>query len=116
MTDNSRLKPVTAASSVAAGLLIFTASALATSAVGVDVDLLAQPENLIALGADNARVFLWSWLAALFYYLLLLPVLVYLDRWLGARSGMVRIWTMAGVGYVTVGQFSWRSTQPYSRR
>lgn len=45
MTASFELKTVPAASSVAAGLLIFTASALATSAVGVDVDLLAEPET-----------------------------------------------------------------------
>lgn len=101
----SRFRVATAVSTIAAGLLIVIAAILAISAVGVNVDLLAQPQNLITLGADAAIVFRWSWLLAMFgYHILLIPVILYLGWWLAAHSPhLIRTTTVIGLGYALVG-------------
>lgn len=103
--DTRRIRTVTAVSTIAAGILIILVEALDISAVGVDVDLLAQPADLITVGAAKTDIFRWSWLLAVFgYYLLLIPIMLHLRSWLDKVShNLAHLYTTAGIAYAIVG-------------
>jgi hypothetical protein len=103
--DARQFRTVTAISAIVAGVLIVLVEVLSISAVSADVDLLSEPADLITLGADEAGILRWSWLlAVLGFYVLLIPVILYLGHRLDSRSpGLSRLVMVVGIGSVFVG-------------
>lgn len=59
----------------------------------------------LSIGADGARLLRWGLILDMFsYYLPLLPVALFLWRWLGSRNpNWVLFYTSCGLGYILVG-------------
>jgi hypothetical protein len=76
-------------------------------AVDFNFDVLSDPANLITAGLDAgaARLFRWgSILEILGYFLLLIPVTLYLWYWLKPRNpNLVNVVTVLGLGSIFIG-------------
>ena len=70
-----------------------------------NVDATTNPALLIAVGADGASLSRWGMILDMFsYYLPLLPVALFLWRWLGSRDpDWVLFYTSCGLGYILIG-------------
>ena len=68
---------------------------LATLAAGVDAEGFSDPGAFISAGSHGGTLMRWSWIADMFgYYLLLVPVALFLYAWLLPRSPhLVRLYT-----------------------
>jgi hypothetical protein len=68
-------------------------------------DVATNPALQLSVGADGANLLRWGMiLDMLGYYLPLLPVALFLRRWLGQRNpDWVRFYTICGLGYILIG-------------
>jgi len=108
MNDQITYKHIAAISAFISGAVQFATVAISISAVGVNVDLLAEPVNMILLDARGTEMFRWAWMLSIFgYYLLLIPVAVYLQAWFQPRNeGLARTTTSFAMVYFIVGTIS----------
>ena len=69
------------------------------------MDAVTNPALWLAVGADGASLLRWGMiLDMLSYYLPLLPVALFLWRWLGSRNpNWVLFYTSCGLGYILIG-------------
>jgi Domain of unknown function (DUF4386) len=69
------------------------------------IDAAANPALWLSVGADGASLLRWGMILDMFsYYLPLLPVALFLWRWLRARSpNWVLFYTSCGLGYILIG-------------
>jgi hypothetical protein len=68
-------------------------------------DIATNPALMLSVGTDGANLLRWGMiLDMLSYYLPLLPVALFLQRWLGPRNpDWVRFFTICGLGYILIG-------------
>ena len=68
-------------------------------------DVATNPALMLSVGTDGANLLRWGMiLDMLGYYLPLLPLALFLQRWLGPRNpDWVRFYTICGLGYILIG-------------
>ena len=88
---------------LALGSIVLSVSG--TAAIDFNVDAATNPALLIAVGADGASLSRWGMILDMIgYYLPLLPVALFLWRWLGSRDpDWVLFYTSCGLGYILIG-------------
>ena len=71
----------------------------------ISPDVATNPALTLSVGADGANLLRWGMiLDMLGYYLPLLPVALFLQRWLRPRNpDWVRFYTICGLGYILIG-------------
>jgi len=108
MNDDPLFKRIAAITAIFSGILQLVTIIISISAVGVVVELLAEPIGMITLGDRGADMFRWAWTLSIFgYYLLLAPAVVYLSSWLNSRNdGLIRTATIFGLVYIIAGAIS----------
>jgi hypothetical protein len=86
----------------AMGNIVFTVLAMPTN---TSTDILTNPILALSVGPDGASLLRWGMIFDMFgFYLLLLPIAIFLWRWLGARDpDWVRFYTACGLGYILIG-------------
>lgn len=107
MSYRTSLRQIATISAIAAALLILASTVVLSMAVDFNMDFLSDPAGLITagLGAGAASLFRWgSILELLGYFLLLIPVALYLWHWLNPHNpGLVGLATVFGLGSIFVG-------------
>lgn len=105
MTDQTSFRRIAALSAIAAALCIIGSIIVLSVATDFNFDLLSNPVDLINLDADAAAVFRWGSILELFgYFLFLIPVVLFLWRWLSPQSpNLVGMYTLFGLGAVFTG-------------
>jgi len=88
---------------LALGSIVLSVSGMA--AMDFNMDAATNPALLIAVGADGASLSRWGMILDMIgYYLPLLPVALFLWRWLGSRDpDWVLFYTSCGLGYILIG-------------
>ena len=88
---------------LALGSIVLSVSG--TAAIDFNVDAATNPALLIAVGADGASLSRWGMILDMIgYYLPLLPVALFLWRWLRSRNpDWVLFYTSCGLGYILIG-------------
>ena len=78
---------------------------LSGMALDFNMEAATNPALLLSVGADGANLSRWGMiLDMLGYYLPLLPVALFLWRWLGSRDpDWVLFYTLCGLGYILIG-------------
>jgi len=78
---------------------------MVTMAVDFDFEVMADQARLITLGPRSADLMGWGEFLAMFgYYLLLIPVALYLRHWLRNRNpNLVNLYTVCGLGFIFIG-------------
>ena len=68
-------------------------------------DMVANPALMLSVGTDGAELLRWGMILDMFgYYLPLLPLALFLQRWLGPKNpDWVRFYTICGLGYILIG-------------
>ena len=105
MHDQTTFGRFSAISAILSAPLALLSTFIAIAAVGFNFDLLDEPAGLIKLGSGPANLFAWSWiLAALGFYLLLVPAALYLDDWLKSKKpNLLKMYTVFGLSYIFIG-------------
>ena len=108
MNDQTSFRRIAAISAILSAPLALLSTFIAIAAVGFNFELLDEPVGLVKLGAGAAELFAWSWiLAALGFYLLLIPAAIYLRYWLKSlEPNLVGMYTAFGLGYCFIGAIS----------
>ena len=85
--------------------LALASDVLLTLPINFSPDVATNPALWLAVGADGANLLRWGMiLDMLGYYLPLLPLALFLQRWLGPRNpDWVRFYTICGLGYILIG-------------
>jgi hypothetical protein len=95
-----------AASTAIASFVVAIASGVAQGIpTNFSMDVMTDTTLMLSLGADGANLLRWGMiLDMLGYYLMLLPLALFLQRWLGPKSpDWVRFFTICGLGYIFIG-------------
>ena len=68
-------------------------------------DVATNPALMLSVGTDGANLLRWGMILDMFsYYLPLLPVALFLWRWLASKNpDWVRFYTFCGLGYILIG-------------
>lgn len=105
MNDETSFRRITAISAIISALLALAATVIVTIAVEFDFELMSDQAGLIALGARAAEILRFGETLGLFgYYLLLVPLALYLWYWLKPRSPkMVTMYTVFGLANIFIG-------------
>lgn len=105
MINDSSFRRITIASAIISLPLALAANVILMLAVKFDFELMADQAGLLTLGARAARTMRLGEMAGLFgYYLLLVPVVLYLGYRLRLRSpNLVTMYTVFGLAFVVVG-------------
>lgn len=105
MTNDSSFKRITITSAIISLPLALAANLILMLAVKFDFNLMADQTGLLTLGARAAKTMRLGETAGLFgYYLLLVPVVLYLGYRLKSRSpNLVTMYTVFGLAFVVVG-------------
>ena len=106
MNDQTSFRRIAAISAILSAPLALLSTFIAIAAAGFNFELLDEPVGLVKLGAGAAELFAWSWiLAALGFYLLLIPAAIYLRYWLKSlEPNLVGMYTAFGLGYCFIRQ------------
>ena len=67
-------------------------------------EVFTDPVLMLSVGADGANLLRWGMILDMFgYYLLLLPVALFLWRWFEASNpNWIRFYTFCGLGYILI--------------
>jgi hypothetical protein len=86
-------------------LFALTSNVLSGIAYNFSPDVFTNPALMLSIGADGASLLRWGMiLDMLGYYLPLLPLALFLQRWLGPRNpDWARFYTICGLGYIFIG-------------
>lgn len=105
MNDQLLFKRVAVISAFSAAISILASTVILFSAVDFETDFLSSPVDLITLDADAVETFRWGSIVETFgYFVLLIPVTLYLWYWLRPRSPrLVTLYTVFGVVAITFG-------------
>lgn len=107
MNNETSFKPITAVSTVIAALLILGSTVVLSMAVNFNFDFLSAPGDLITAGLDKAAAQLFRWgsiMELIGYFLLFIPLTLYLWYWLEPRSPKwVTLYTVSGLISIVIG-------------
>jgi hypothetical protein len=105
MSDHRSFQRFAALAAIISFPLALGSIVLSGIPVNFSPDVPTNPALWLSVGADGANLSRWGMiLDMLSYYLPLLPVALFLWRWLGSRNpDWVRFYTICGVGYILIG-------------
>lgn len=105
MNDDTSFRRIAAITAIISAPLALAADAIVTLAVDFNFELMSDQAGLIALGARAAEILRFGETLGLFgYYLLLVPLALYLWYWLKPRSPkMVTMYTVFGLANIFIG-------------
>lgn len=105
MNKNKTYQNTVGVLALIAGLLALVSLVIGLIAVSWDFEMFEHASVLIATGPTAAGLIRWSyWLNMLGNYLLLIPLALFLYRWLGsANSGLIQLFTASGILYMVLG-------------
>jgi hypothetical protein len=105
MSDHQSFQRFAALAAIISFPLALGSIVLSGMAMDFNMEASTNPALLLSVGADGANLLRWGMILDMFsYYLPLLPVALFLWRWLGSRSpNWVRFYTFCGVGYILIG-------------
>ena len=105
MNDNRSFQHFAAVTAIVSFLFALTSNVLSGTAYDFSPDVFTHPALMLSVGADGASLLRWGMiLDMLGYYLPLLPLAVFLQRWLGPRNpDWTRVDTICGLGYILIG-------------
>ena len=105
MTDHQSFQRFAALAAIISFPLALGSIVLSGMARDFNMEAATNPALLLSVGADGASLSRWGMiLDMLGYYLPLLPVALFLWRWLGPRNpDWVLFYTSCGLGYILIG-------------
>jgi hypothetical protein len=105
MSDHQSFQRFAALAAIISFPLALGSIVLSGIPVNFSPDVATNPALRLSVGADGARLLRWGMILDIFsYYLPLLPVALFLWRWLRARNpDWVRFYTICGLGYILIG-------------
>ena len=105
MNDHQSFQRFAALAAIISFPLALGSIVLSGMAVDFNMEASTNPALLLSVGADGASLSRWGMiLDMLGYYLPLLPVALFLWRWLGPRDpDWVLFYTSCGLGYILIG-------------
>lgn len=105
MNNSRSFQRFAAVTAIISFLLALTSNVLSGMAYNFSPDIFTNPVLMLSVGTDGASLLRWGMiLDMLGYYLPLLPLALFLQRWLGSRNpDWTRFYTFCGVGYILIG-------------
>ena len=105
MTKHRSFQRFAAVTAIVSFPLAIASDVLSGIAQNFSPDVATNPALMLSVGTDGANLLRWGIiLDMLGYYLPLLPVALFLQRWLGPRNpDWVRFFTICGLGYIFIG-------------
>jgi hypothetical protein len=105
MNDQTIFKRIAAISAILSGPLAIGSLAMVTLAVDFDFGLMDDQARLITLGNRAANLMgRGEFLGVFGYYLLFIPVTLYLRHWLMPRNpNLINLFTICGLGFIFIG-------------
>ena len=106
MNDHQSFQRFAALAAIISFPLTLGSIVLSGMAVDFNMEASTNPALLLSVGADGARELRQGMILDMFssYYLPLLPVALFLWRWLGSRDpDWVLFYTICGLGYILIG-------------
>jgi uncharacterized protein DUF4386 len=105
MNDHRSFQRFAAVTAIISFPLAMASDVLLVYVPNFSTDVAAVPSLMLSAGADGANLLRWGMiLDMLGYYLPLLPVALFLQRWLRPRNpDWVRFFTICGLGYILIG-------------
>jgi hypothetical protein len=105
MSDHQSFQRFAAVSAIVSFLLAVASNVLQGIALNFSSEVFTNPALMLSIGANGASLLRWGLiLDMLGYYVLLLPVALFLQRWCGSRNPTwVRFYTVCGSGYILIG-------------
>jgi len=105
MKDQTLFKRIAAISAILVGPLLVTTHIVHLLGINFDVEIVSDMASVITLGDHVAEYFRWGAIIDMFgYYLLLVPVALYLWHWLRPHSpSLVNLYTVCGLGSLFIG-------------
>ena len=105
MNDHQSFQRFAALAAIISFPLALGSIVLSGMALGFNMEASTNPALLLTVGADGASLSRWGMIPDMLgYYLPLLPVALFLQRWLGPRNpDWVRFYTICGLGYIFIG-------------
>ena len=107
MSDHQSFQRFTAMTAIMSFLFAVASIVLQGIPINFSPDIAANPALWLVVGADGASLFRWGMiLDMLGYYLPLLPIALFLWRWLRSRNpDWLLFYTSCGLGYSFIGAF-----------
>ena len=107
MNNETSFRHISAIVAIVAALLILASTVVLSMAIDFNFEFLDNPAGLITAGLDAGAIELFRWgsiLELLGYFLLLIPVALYLWYWLKPQSpSLVTMATVFGLGSIFIG-------------
>ena len=105
MSDPQSFQRFAAGSAIVSFVLAVASNVLQGIPVSFSAEVFTHPAVMLSIGAGGANLLRWGLLLDMLgYYLLLLPVALFLQRWCGSRNPTwVRFYTVCGSGYILIG-------------
>jgi hypothetical protein len=105
MSDHQSFQRFAALAAIISFPLTLGSIVLSGMALDFNMEASTNPALLLSVGADGASLSRWGMILDMFgYYLPLLPVALFLWRWLGPRNpDWVLFYTSCGLGYILIG-------------
>jgi hypothetical protein len=105
MNDHRSFQRFAAVTAIVSFPLALASDVLLVLPTNFSPDVATNPVLMLSVGTDGANLLRWGMiLDMLGYYLPLLPVALFLQRWLGPRNpDWVRFFTICGLGYILIG-------------
>ena len=105
MSDQTLFRRIAAISAILAGPLQLAFMVIGFIAIDFNTEIMADQSLMIALGDQAAEMFRWGEILDIFgFYLLLIPVVLYLRHWLRSHSpNLVNLFTVFGLGSIFFG-------------
>ena len=105
MNDHRSFQRFAAVTAIVSFPLALASDVLLVLPTNFSPDVATNPALMLSVGTDGANLLRWGMiLDMLGYYLPLLPLALFLQRWLGPRNpDWVRFFTICGLGYILIG-------------
>ena len=105
VNTNTTYRKITGELAIVAGIFAFLSLIVGLMGVNWDFEVFSDPSTLIESGARAANFIKWShWLNMLGNYFLLIPLALFLHRWLKTNSELAsQIFTASGLVYMLLG-------------
>ncbi len=105
MNDHRSFQRFAAVTAIVSFPLTLASVVLSAMAQNFSPDMAANPVLMLSVGANGANLLRWGMiLDMLGYYLPLLPLALFLQRWLRpGNPDWVRFYTICGLGYIFIG-------------
>lgn len=103
--DESTFRRMAGLTAIISAPIALGASLVLIMAVQGDPEIMSNPVGMLTLGESVAGIFRWVEFAGMFgYYLLFVPVTIYLWKWLSPRKpNLISVYTVFGLMSITVG-------------